>query len=103
MLNDPIARRDLLRGITAMTALSYSRVMGANEKTRLGAIGVGDRGVGDMSNFQPNPIVEVTALCDLYDAKLDRAKQRAPQAKTYSEHRALLDSKDVDIVLLATP
>ncbi len=96
-------RRNFLRGAGTATALSYSRVMGANEKLRLGVIGVGDRGSGDMGNFQKNPDIEVVALCDIYKAHLDRALTRAPQAKTYTNHKELLANKDVDIVLIATP
>jgi predicted dehydrogenase len=103
MFNDQLDRRGFLRGATVATALSYSRVMGANEKIRLGVIGIGDRGTGDMGNFLRNPDVQVVALCDLYDAHLDRAKQRAPDAKTFGDHRALLDSKDIDIVQVTVP
>ena len=99
----PLNRRNFLRGASAATALSYSRVMGANEKLRLGVIGVGERGSGDMGNFQRNPDVEVVALCDIYKAHIDSALQHAPQAKTYTNHKELLASKDVDIVLIATP
>ena len=77
--------------------------MGANDKIRLGVIGIGDRGSSDMGNFLRNPDVQVVALCDLYDAHLDRAKQRAADAKTFSDHRALLDSKDIDIVQITVP
>jgi len=50
-----------LRAATAATALSYSRVMGANDKIRLGVIGTGGRGTGDMGNFLRNPDVQVVA------------------------------------------
>jgi predicted dehydrogenase len=103
MLKDQLDRRGFLRGATIATALSYSRVMGANDKIRLGVIGIGDRGSGDMGNFLRNPDVQVVALCDLYDAHLDRAKQRAADAKTFTDHRALLDSKDIDIVQVTVP
>jgi predicted dehydrogenase len=103
MSNDHVYRRDFLRGVSAATALSYSRVMGANDKIRLGVIGIGDRGSGDMGNFLRNPDVQVVALCDLYDAHLDRARQRAPDAQTFSDHRALLDSKNIDIVQVTVP
>jgi len=99
----PVNRRNFLRGVTTATALSYSRVKGANEKLRLGVIGLGDRGSGDMGNFQRNPDVQVVALCDIYKARLERAHNRAAEAKTYSDHRELLADKDVDVVLIATP
>ena len=88
---------------TAMTALSYSRVLGANERLRLGAIGVGERGRNDMSKFQKNPTVEVAAVCDIYADQIDKAKSMAPQAQTHKDHRKLLEDKSIDVVLIATP
>ena len=102
-MENQVNRRTFLTGASVATAISYSRVMGANEKLRLGVIGLGDRGSGDMGNFLRDPNVEVGALCDIWGDKIDRAKNRAPQAKTYADHRELLDNKDIDIVLIAMP
>jgi predicted dehydrogenase len=100
-------RRDLMRGAAytaaSMTASSYSRVMGANDQLRLGLIGCGGRGVSDMRDFQKNPSVRVTAVCDLYGVRADKAASAAPGAKTFGDHRALLEMKELDIVLIATP
>jgi predicted dehydrogenase len=96
-------RRNFLRGVTAATALSYSRVYGANERIQLGLIGCGDRGRYDMGNFVKTGTVEVTALCDIWGAQIDKAKQDAPNARTFSDHRALLDNKEIDVALIGTP
>ena len=98
-----IPRRDLLRGASALTALSYSRVLGANDKVQLGVIGCGERGREDMSNFLKNPSVDVTAVCDIYGEQIDKARQKATHARNFSDHRKLLDMKEVDAVLVATP
>ncbi len=98
-----VPRRNFLRGVTAATALSYSRVMGANERVNLGLIGCGDRGRGDMGNFIKTNVVDVTALCDVYAAQIDRAKQAAPNGQSFSDHRKLLEQKNVDAVLIAVP
>lgn len=97
------ARRDFLRGASAATALSYSRVLGANDKIHLGVIGCGDRGRHDMSQFQINSSVDVTAVCDIYGEQIDKARQKATSARNFSDHRKLLEMKDVDAVLIATP
>jgi predicted dehydrogenase len=89
--------------VTAATALSYSRVYGANERVRLGLIGCGERGRYDLGNFVKTGAVEVGALCDIWGAQIDQAKQYAPDARTFSDHRALLDSKEIDVALIATP
>jgi predicted dehydrogenase len=87
----------------AMTAASYSRILGANGKVNLGLIGAGDRGQYVMTRFQKQPEVQVTAVCDIYGTKVDQAQTKAPEAKGFSDHRQLLDFKDVDAVLIATP
>ena len=86
-----------------MTASSYSRVMGASDRLRIGLIGCGGRGVGVMGTFQGNPEVQVTATCDIWGDRLDRALSKAPGARGFSDHRKLLEHKDLDIVLIATP
>ncbi len=96
-------RRNLLRGAAAMSALSYSRIYGANDKMRLGLIGSGERGRGDMGKFQKNPDVDVVAVCDVYAESIDKARQMAPNAKSFTDHRKLLEMKDLDMVLIGTP
>src|SRR5579864_3602774 len=102
-MSNEIGRRELLRGAGALTALSYSRVLGANDKIQLGVIGLGERGRSDMSQFQMNPSVDVTAVCDIYGVQIDKARQKATNAKSFTDHRKLLDMKEVDAVLIATP
>jgi predicted dehydrogenase len=90
-------------GAAAASALSYSRILGANDRIGLGVIGCGDRGRFDMSCFLKDPSVAVVALCDVYTRQLDIAKKTAADAKTFSDHRRLLDLKEVQTVLVATP
>ncbi len=102
MSDTPLARRSLLSAAAAVTASSYSRVLGANERPQVGVIGCGTRGTGDMGGFLKLGAA-VTAVCDIYAAQIDRARRFAPDAKSFSDHRRLLESKDVDAVLIATP
>jgi predicted dehydrogenase len=96
-------RRDLFRtGAAAMTAASYSRVMGANDRIRLGLIGCGGRGVGVMGVFMKHADVLVTGVCDVYENRIERARRRAGDAAAFGDHRKLLES-GVDAVLIATP
>jgi predicted dehydrogenase len=90
-------------GALALSAASYSRVSGANGKLNLGLIGAGDRGFHDMGEFQVHPEVRVSAICDIYDTHLERAKAKAPEAQSFTDHRKVLESKDIDAVLIATP
>lgn len=100
-------RRDLFRaagaGALAMTAGSYSRIMGANDRVQLVLIGCGGRGRGVMGTFIKTDQVDVKAVCDVYADRIDRAKQQAPNASSFADHRKLLELKDLDAVLIATP
>jgi predicted dehydrogenase len=102
-----LPRRDFLRGaaqgVAALSAVSYSRVLGANDRVVLGVIGPGDRGQHVMSLFQEAAQVEVAALCDVFSDHIDQAKKKAPNAKGFSDHRRLLEMKELDAVLIATP
>jgi len=89
--------------LAAISALSYSRVLGANDRVGLGVIGTGNRGSYVMTVFQKNAEVEVRALCDVYAKRVDEAQQKAPGAKGYSDHRQLLERKDIDAVLIGSP
>jgi predicted dehydrogenase len=101
------SRRDFFRGAgaggAAMTAASYSRVLGANDRVLLGVIGPGERGRHVLGLFQKDPTVQVTALCDIYALQLDKALTQAPGATTYKDHRKFLEHKELDVVLNATP
>ncbi len=107
MSSKKIARRKLFHGIgagaAAMSAASYSRVMGANDSVLLGVVGPGVRGRHVMGLFQQDPRVKVTALCDVYAMQLDKALELAPGAKTYKDHREFLEHRELDAVLNATP
>jgi predicted dehydrogenase len=103
MSENSVARRSFLRGVSAATALSYSRVIGANDRINMGLIGCGDRGTHDMGRFQTHKDVDVIAVCDVYGAKIDAAQQKAPHARKFSDHRKFLEVKELDVALIATP
>ena len=124
-------RRDFLEAagaVTAWTAASAQRVLGANDRINAGLIGCGGRGTLDARLIRGTPEdmqamargsfhdgkldprldgpprgVEIAALCDVYQVQLDKAKQWAPAARTYRDFRRLLEQKDIDAVILATP
>jgi len=103
----PTNRRELFRktagAAVAGTALSYSRIMGANDRILVGMIGCGGRGQHVMGAFQKVPSAHVAALCDVYAQRVDEAQQKAPGARGFSEHRRLLDMKELDVVDISTP
>jgi predicted dehydrogenase len=91
-------------GALGLTAASWNKVLGANDRVRLGVIGTGNRGGDVMSWFQKESDCDVVALCDVYDKNLEAAREKTEnKAKPFTDYRALLDTKDVDAVLIATP
>ncbi len=97
-----ITRRDVLKG-AALSALSYSRVMGANDTVGLGLIGAGGRGQYVMGLFQHESAVQVRAVCDVYGARIEEALAKATGAKSFRQHERLLELKDIDAVLIGSP
>ncbi len=97
-----VTRREAAKA-AAVTALSYSKILGANDRIGLGVIGTGSRGTYVMGLFQKNADLEVRALCDVYSVRIDQAQQKAPNTGTFVDHRKLLELKEVDAVLIGTP
>jgi predicted dehydrogenase len=98
-----VPRRTFLRSASAMTALSYSRVYGANERLQLGLIGAGDRGTHDTENFVKTGQVDVTAVCDVFGNHIDAAKSKWGSAQATMDHHKVLESKNVDVVVIGVP
>lgn len=73
------------------------------ERARIGVIGTGSRGLFLLDNLLQNPKVQIVALCDNYAPNLELARAKAPEAKTYTDYRKLLENKEVDAVVIATP
>src|SRR5271165_6534027 len=96
-------RRDLFRSAAVFTAASYQKILGANDRINLGLVGAGDRGSFVMSVFQKNSSIDVKAVCDVYGARLDEALTKAKGAKGFTDHNKLLEMKELDAVLVATP
>lgn len=96
-------------GALRSPALSYNRILGANDRISLGHVGVGRRGkelAGIVAHLKANN-VEMTAVCDLWKVNREAAAAqatkdygRAPRAFQYMED--LLALKDVDAVLVST-
>lgn len=114
MKDTPISRRDFLRnmGIAGAGALlaaspwlsAFSEITNtSNEKCRLAVIGPGSRGRFLMSFLVKNPKVEIVALCDIYQPSIDEALKLAPKAKVYGNYQEVLEDKNVDAILVATP
>jgi predicted dehydrogenase len=88
----------------AATALSAGRVLGANERVRLGFIGLGNRGDQVLDAFLAHRDAQVVALCDLWQPYVDFAARKAGGSpRQFRDYRRLLELRDVDAVVICTP
>jgi predicted dehydrogenase len=101
------SRRSFIRqaalGTAAFLAYPTSKVLGANDRVRVGMIGVGGRGQDLLRQVLKVPNVELVAIADIYSRRHEEAKQMAPGIQTLDDHRRLLDMKDLDGVIVASP
>ncbi len=107
-------RRDFLTRVSAAgalgaTARSNARVMGANDRIRVGMIGMGGMGTVHLRAFmqqsEEEKDIEVVAVCDIYTRRKERARDIAKLADkdVHHNYRDLLARQDVDAVLIASP
>jgi predicted dehydrogenase len=89
--------------LAASALFPSSRVLGANDRIRVGLIGAGGRGTQDFKAALKCPNVEGVAVADVYTRRLDSVKEDVPGIKTYQDFRRLLDDKSIDAVIIATP
>jgi len=101
------SRRDFLKqtalGTAAWLAYPPSRVLAANDRVRVGMIGAGNRGQDLLDEVKAVPNVQVVAVADVYRGRFDEARKITPGILTFDDHRRLLDMKDVDAVIVASP
>jgi predicted dehydrogenase len=113
-------RRDFLRNVSLLTGTAFltssapwvnilnaspeKEKQGASNTVRIGIIGVGSRGSKLLKHLQLVPGVEIAAVCDNYKPHFERAKELAgPKAKAFYDYRGVLDMKDIDGIIIATP
>jgi len=119
----PESRRDFIKtAVAAGTTIAAAQgagagvyksimpaaVLGANEKIRTGHIGIGGMGRADLGFVMSRNDMEPIALCDIYPKNLERAEAMARRKPgldptTHHDFREVIENKDVDAVVIATP
>ena len=91
-----------------LPASSYARVIGANNRVRVGVIGIRGMGYGHIQGYSALENAEVAAVCDVDEniiaEKLQLMQEEGiPKPKTYVDLRKLYEDKSIDAVSIATP
>src|SRR5882672_992458 len=99
----PTVSRRLLIG-SAVSALSYQRILGANDRVQVGFIGYGLIGAEHVHDFKNQPDCDLAAMCDVYQPRLEEgATACGPRTKAYRDFRRMLDDKEIQAVVVSTP
>ncbi len=115
---DQVNRRDFVgKAMGVGAALGFGRrlaalppqgrVAGANDRINIGIIGVGTRGGGLLRQLvrmsEKNDKIKIVAVCDVYEKRKREAQERSKAEFATLDYRELLDRKDIDVVIIATP
>src|SRR5205809_2616405 len=99
--SDATTRRTFL---TALSAASYTRIAGANDRVQVGFIGYGLIGGEHVRDFKKQSDADLVALCDVYQPRLEQGVVACGgRARGYSDFRKLLDDKDIQAIVVSTP
>lgn len=105
------SRRDFMKGgaiasLGLATALASSRALGANDRVRLGFIGIANRGSQLIEATLPHADADIVALCDIDENAINLWKDNPKlplKPPVYKDFRELLARTDIDAVVIATP
>src|SRR3989442_9730739 len=80
------------------------RAVPPSDQIRLGIIGPGSRGQELMRYFLRVPGVRMAGLCDVYEPRFATARKiTGEDTPVYRDHRRLLEARDLDAIVVATP
>jgi predicted dehydrogenase len=101
-------RRDFIKQAALGTATFFTptlaaNALGVNDRVRIAMIGAGSRGQELLHQTLGTPGMQVVAVADVYTRRLDEAKQIIPGVQTFADYRRVLDMKDIDGVMVASP
>jgi predicted dehydrogenase len=104
-LTQPTRREFLGSMVTALSAASYNRVLGANDRVGIGIIGFGLISKTHIQCWRTYKDVDILGLCDVYKPRVQDglAYTQNPNCKGYSDFRKMLEDKNIQGVVVGTP
>jgi predicted dehydrogenase len=91
-------------GAVVGARMAPASAQGANDRVRVAVIGTGGRARSLMNQLKPLAGVELVGVCDVFEPRMLQAAEIAgPAAAKVADYRRLLDSRDVDAVLIGSP
>jgi predicted dehydrogenase len=105
LMETQTATRRAFFGAAALTAASYSRILGANDRIGVGFIGYGLIGKQHVADFKKFTDVDLVGMCDVYKPRVEEglAFMGNPNAKGYSDFRKMYENKDIQGIVVSTP
>src|SRR6185436_1329655 len=83
---------------------SAASALGANDRVNVGVVGAGGQGTTLIRNMATVPNSKITAMCDIFEPNRSKGANLAgSQPKPFTDYRKMIESKDVDAVVIATP
>jgi len=114
--NESLSRRSFLVGGTAaagalaLTAQSRARAQGANSRLRMAFIGCGviaNEHLSKLMQMRESDNVEIVAVCDVFERRANEFQRKIGREQArptaHTDYRDVLDRRDIDYVLVATP
>ncbi len=103
MSDTGMSRRAALTA-TALSAASYRRLLGANDRVQVGFIGYGLIGGQHVYDFKNQKDADLAALCEVYQPRLEQGVAACGgRAKPYTDFRKMLENRDLQAVVVCTP
>jgi predicted dehydrogenase len=91
-------------GLMVSSTSVPASALGANERVNIGVVGAGGQGSSLIRNLATVPNSRIAAICDIFEPNLSKGVSLAgSQPKAFTDYRKMIESKDVDAVIIATP
>ena len=98
------AKESSMSRLKSPSQIEFSEKISASDNIQIALIGAGGMGTADARTSLKIPGVKLVAACDLYDGRLEAAKENwGKDIFTTKDYLEILERKDIDAVIIGTP